>query len=70
MEAGDGIIVIERLGENHYRASCPLFPDCAAVATTEAAARQAAAEAIGRIMCERLESLSADANVERDKPDV
>lgn len=49
-------IVIERLGEDHYRASSPAFPDCQAVATTEAAARQALAESIGRILHERLES--------------
>jgi predicted RNase H-like HicB family nuclease len=70
VEAVKGIIVVERLGEDHYRASCPLFPDCEAVATTEATARQAAAEAIGRIMRERLESLIAGALAERDKKDV
>jgi predicted RNase H-like HicB family nuclease len=70
MEAVYGIIVIERRGEDHYRASCPLFPDCEAVATTEAAARQAAAEAIGRILRERLESLIAGARAERDNTDV
>jgi predicted RNase H-like HicB family nuclease len=56
MAAAECTIVIERLGDNHYRASCPLFPDCQAVATTEAAARQAVAEAIGRILRERQET--------------
>jgi len=46
-------IVVERLGDNHYRAHCPLFPDCEAVATTEAAARQAVAESIERILRDR-----------------
>jgi predicted RNase H-like HicB family nuclease len=50
MTATDCAIVIERLGDNHYRASCPLFPDCEAVAATEAAARQAVAESIERIL--------------------
>jgi len=49
-------IVIERLGENHYRASCPVFPDCEAVAATEEAARQAVAEAIERILGKREEN--------------
>lgn len=49
-------IVTERLGAHHYRASCPLFPDCQAVAATEAAARQALAEAIERIVRERQEA--------------
>ncbi len=69
MEAVKGIIVVESLGEDHYRASCPLFPDCEAVATTEAAARQAAAEAIGRILRERLESLTSGARPKRDNTD-
>jgi tryptophan synthase alpha chain len=43
-------IVVERVGDNCYRASCPLFPDCEAVAATEEDARQAVAESIGRIM--------------------
>jgi tryptophan synthase alpha chain len=42
--------VVERLGDDCYRASCPLFPDCEAVAATEAAARQAVAESIERIL--------------------
>ena len=49
-------IVIERLGDNRYRASCPLFPDCQAVAATEAAASQAVAEAIQQILREREEA--------------
>jgi len=54
MRATECAIVIERLSDNRYRASCPLFPDCQAVAATEAAARQAVAEAIERILRERL----------------
>jgi predicted RNase H-like HicB family nuclease len=53
MTAADCAIVVEHLGDNHYRASCPLFPDCEAVATTESAARQAVAESIERILRER-----------------
>jgi predicted RNase H-like HicB family nuclease len=53
MQAVECAIVVEHLGENCYRASCPLFPDCQVVAATEAAARQAVAEAIGRILRER-----------------
>src|SRR5438445_8960522 len=53
MTAADCAIVSERLGDDGYRASCPLFPDCEAVASTEAAARQAVAEAIERILRER-----------------
>jgi tryptophan synthase alpha chain len=58
MAAVNCAIVIERLGDDHYRASCPLFPDCEAVAATEAAARQAAAESIERILRERQKSTS------------
>jgi predicted RNase H-like HicB family nuclease len=50
MQATECTIIIEHLGDNHYRASCPLFPDCQAVAATEDAARQAVAEAIERIL--------------------
>jgi predicted RNase H-like HicB family nuclease len=46
-------IVIDRLEDGWYRASCPLFPDCEAVAATEADARQAVAEAIDRILRQR-----------------
>jgi predicted RNase H-like HicB family nuclease len=53
MQATECTIVIEQLGDNHYRASCPLFPDCQAVAATEDAARQAVAGAIERILRER-----------------
>jgi predicted RNase H-like HicB family nuclease len=53
MPLADCTIVVERLGDNHYRASCPLFPDCQAVAATEEAASQAVAEAIQRILRER-----------------
>ena len=59
MPAADCTIVVERLAENRYRASCPLFPDCQAVAATEAAARQAVAEAIGRILHEREEACTS-----------
>jgi predicted RNase H-like HicB family nuclease len=55
MQASECAIVIERLGDNHYRASCPLFPDCQAVAATAAAARRAVAKAIGRILRAREE---------------
>jgi predicted RNase H-like HicB family nuclease len=53
MPAAECAIVIERLEENRYRASCPLFPDCEAIAATEAEARQAVAEAIDRILRRR-----------------
>ena len=46
-------IVVERLDDDRYRASCPHFPDCEAIAATEADARQAVAEAIDRIMRQR-----------------
>ena len=62
MPAAECAIVIEQLGDNHYRASCSLFPDCQAVAATEAAARQAMAEAIGRILRER-EAMSGDEEI-------
>ena len=53
MSIANCAIVIEHLGDNCYRASCPLFPDCQAVADTEIAASQAVAEAIQRILRER-----------------
>jgi predicted RNase H-like HicB family nuclease len=53
MPAGECTIVIERLADDWYRASCPLFADCEAFAATEADARQAVAEAIDRIMRQR-----------------
>jgi len=53
MPAAKCTIVVERLGRHCYRASCPLFPDCEAVAATEDAARQAVAESIDRILRER-----------------
>jgi tryptophan synthase alpha chain len=62
MPAADCTIVIERMGENRYRASCPLFPDCQAVAATEAAARQAVAEAIQRILQDREEAACLSMN--------
>jgi tryptophan synthase alpha chain len=62
-------IVVERLGDNHYRASCPLFPDCQAVAATEAAASQAVAEAIQRILQERGHLGNAPPEPELDNED-
>lgn len=53
MRAAQCAIVVERLEDNRYRASCPLFPDCEAIAATEAGARKAVAEAIDRIMRQR-----------------
>jgi predicted RNase H-like HicB family nuclease len=53
MPIANCVIVIERLGDNRYRASCPLYPDCQAVAATEAAASQAVADAIQRILHDR-----------------
>lgn len=53
MRAAECAIVVECLDDNRYRAHCPLFPDCQAIATTEAAAREAVAEAIERILRER-----------------
>jgi len=53
MPLADCTIVVERLSDNHYRASCPLFPDCQAGAATEEASSQAVAEAIQRILRER-----------------
>jgi predicted RNase H-like HicB family nuclease len=53
MPAAECAIVIERLDDHRYRASCPLFPDCEAIAATEAEARQAIVEAIDRIMRQR-----------------
>jgi predicted RNase H-like HicB family nuclease len=62
-------IVVERLGDNRYRASCPLFPDCQAVAATEAAASQAVADAIQRILREREASRGVRSEPELDSED-
>ena len=63
MLAAECAIVIERLDDDRYRASCPLFPDCEAIAATETAARQAVAAAIDRILRQRATRLSrSDAN--------
>ncbi len=53
MPANSCTIVVERLGPRRYRAFCPLFPDCEAVATTEARARDAVAKAVEAILRER-----------------
>lgn len=41
-------IVVERLDDGRYRATCPVFPDLETVADTAEAARAAFEEAIGR----------------------
>jgi predicted RNase H-like HicB family nuclease len=41
-------ILVERLHEGRYRATCTPFPDLAVVAATEEAARRGLEEAIGR----------------------
>ncbi len=41
-------IVVERLGDGRYRATCPVFPDLETVAATAEEARAAFEEAIGR----------------------
>jgi len=51
-------ILIERLDAERYRATCPNFPDCQAVALTAEAARQAVEEAIARILREREQSFN------------
>jgi predicted RNase H-like HicB family nuclease len=53
MPAAAGAFVIERLADRRCRATCPLFPDCEAIAPTEEEARQALEEAIERILAER-----------------
>lgn len=46
-------IVIDRLGDGRYRASCSLFPDWEVTRDTPEAAREAFEEVIGRILRER-----------------
>ena len=46
-------VVVEKLGENRFRAFCPTLLDCEAVATTEDAARQTVEAVLSRIMSER-----------------
>jgi predicted RNase H-like HicB family nuclease len=41
-------IVVERLDDGRYRATCPMFPGLEAVADTAEEARAAVEEAIGR----------------------
>ena len=41
-------IVVERLDDGRYRATCPVFPDLETVADTADEARAAFEEAIGR----------------------
>jgi tryptophan synthase alpha chain len=53
MPAEAGSIVVERLEGGGYRATCPLFPDLESRAPTEAAARQALAEALEQLLRER-----------------
>lgn len=47
-------IVVERLADGSYRASCPQFADCQAVAPTEAAARAAVENALERLQRDRM----------------
>ena len=53
MPSAVGAILVERIGDDAYRAWCPLFADCEAVATTPEAARQAVEFAVERILRER-----------------
>lgn len=50
-----GAILVERRADGAYRAYCTLFPDCEAVAATEADARRRVEAAIERIVRERHE---------------
>jgi predicted RNase H-like HicB family nuclease len=43
-------VVVERLADGCFRASCPLFPDCEAVARTEEEARRAVERAVEALL--------------------
>jgi hypothetical protein len=47
-------IVIDRLEDGRYRATCPVFPDLEVVADTEAAAREGMEATIGHVLRRRL----------------
>jgi predicted RNase H-like HicB family nuclease len=49
-------IIVERLRENCYRATCLSFPDCQAVAANEEEARRAVEEAIAGLLRDREQS--------------
>jgi predicted RNase H-like HicB family nuclease len=51
-------LVVERLADGTFRASCPMFPDCEAVAGTDGEARQAVEQAIEQLLAR-----------DRDEPD-
>ncbi|MCS6852220.1 MAG: tryptophan synthase subunit alpha [Gemmataceae bacterium] len=53
MAGSECTIVVERRPDGSYRASCPVFPDCEAVAATEDEARQAVERAIETILARR-----------------
>ncbi len=42
------VIIVERLDDGRYRATCPVFPDLETVAATAEEARATFEEAIGR----------------------
>lgn len=46
-------VVVERVREDCYRATCPLCPDCETFAATEEEARRGLEEIIDRIVRER-----------------
>lgn len=50
MPAAHGAIIVEALGNGHFRAFCPMFPDCEAVAASAEAARTAVAAAVDRLL--------------------
>jgi predicted RNase H-like HicB family nuclease len=56
MTAAHCAIVIERLSDGGYRATCHLFPNCEAVAGTAEDARAAVQIAIARRLRERLDA--------------
>ncbi|HXG12860.1 MAG TPA: hypothetical protein VNK04_24090 [Gemmataceae bacterium] len=58
-------IIIDRLDEGRYRATCTVFPELEVIADTEEAARAGMEAAIGRLLRRRLnaEELPADESV-------
>ena len=53
MAAAACAILVERLDDGTYRATCPVFPELEAHGETEDEARRAMEEAIGRHLVER-----------------
>jgi predicted RNase H-like HicB family nuclease len=47
------VIVVERLEDGSFRATCPVFPDLVAAAATEEEAREALVDKIGRRLQDR-----------------